>query len=75
LKNLVNKSKPDRRAAQQQRVWQQIQIQIAIHDGKVTITPGGVKWFFGRQPAINLFAMRGKSVIHRPSRFERASKA
>ena len=30
-KALVNKSKPDRRAAQQQRLKQQVQIQITIH--------------------------------------------
>jgi hypothetical protein len=29
--NLVNKSEPDRRATQQQRIQQQIQIQIAVH--------------------------------------------
>jgi len=38
LINLVNESEPDRRAAKQ-RVKQQIQIQIAIHDSKVTIIP------------------------------------
>jgi hypothetical protein len=43
--NLVNESEPYRRAAQQQRVWQQIQIQIAIHDYNVAITSGHVKWF------------------------------
>jgi len=43
---LVNQSEPDRRAAQQQRVQQQIQIQIAIHSRKLTIRPGRVKWFF-----------------------------
>jgi len=43
--NLVNESEPDRRAAQPQRVWQQVQIQIAIHDNKVPITSGHVKWF------------------------------
>jgi len=31
LINLVNESKPDRRATQQQRVQKQVQIQIAIH--------------------------------------------
>jgi hypothetical protein len=43
--NLVNESEPDRRAAQQQRVQQQAQIQITIHDCKVAITSGHVKWF------------------------------
>jgi hypothetical protein len=32
--NLVNESEPDRRAAQQQRVQQQIQIQITVHSEK-----------------------------------------
>jgi hypothetical protein len=41
--NLVNESEPDRRAAQQQHVQQQVQIQIAIHDDNVAITSGHVK--------------------------------
>ena len=43
--NLVNESEPNRRAAQPQRVQQQVQIQIAIHDDNVAITSGHVKWF------------------------------
>jgi len=43
--NFVTQSEPDRRAAQPPRVQQQVQIQITIHDGKVTITSGHVKWF------------------------------
>jgi hypothetical protein len=41
--NLVNESEPYRRAAQQQRVQQQIQIQIAIHAHNVATTCGRVK--------------------------------
>jgi hypothetical protein len=44
--NLVNESEPDRRAAQQQRVWQQIQIQIAIHGHNITIWLRRVKLIF-----------------------------
>jgi hypothetical protein len=43
--NFVTQSEPDRRAAQPPRIQQQVQIQITIHDGKVTITSGHVKWF------------------------------
>jgi hypothetical protein len=39
-------SEPDRRAAQPQRVQQQVQVQIAIHSHNVTIASGRVKWFF-----------------------------
>jgi hypothetical protein len=53
----VNESEPDRRAAKQ-RVQQQIQ--ITIHDSKVAITSGGVKWFFGRQPATICLPSREK---------------
>jgi len=49
--NLVNESEPDRRAAQQQRVQQQIQIHIAIHTGKLTVECRGVKYFSGLHPA------------------------
>jgi len=41
-------SEPDRRAAQPQRVQQQVQIQIAIHNDNVAIVPGRVKWFLNR---------------------------
>jgi hypothetical protein len=42
---LVNKSEPDRSAAQQQRAWQQVQIQVAIHAGNlaVIVPPVNVK--------------------------------
>jgi len=70
----VNESEPDRRAAQPQRVQQQVQIQIAIHNGKVAITPAGVKWFFAPGISHYLFATKEKSVIHRPCQFERWSK-
>jgi hypothetical protein len=46
--NFVNESEPDRRAAQPQRVKQQIQIQITVHAGKVTIVSNRVKWFLTR---------------------------
>ena len=42
----MNESEPDRRAAQQQRVQQQIQIQIAIHGPKITIRLRRVKLIF-----------------------------
>jgi hypothetical protein len=43
---LVNESEPDRRAAQQQRVQQQVQIQMAIHGHKIPIPPRRVKLIF-----------------------------
>jgi len=46
--NLVNESEPDRRAAKQ-RVQQQVQIQIAIHAGKLAAIPDRVKWFLNRR--------------------------
>jgi hypothetical protein len=52
----VNESEPNRRAAQQQRVQQQIQIQIAIHNDNVAITPGHVKWFLIRVVVSALYA-------------------
>jgi hypothetical protein len=56
----VNESEPNRRAAQPQRVQQQIQIQIAIHNGKIAITPAGVKWFFAPGISHYLFATKEK---------------
>jgi hypothetical protein len=41
-------SEPDRRAAQPQRVKQQVQIQIAIHKRNVASVSGRVKWFLTR---------------------------
>jgi hypothetical protein len=46
LIKLVNESEPDRRAAQPQRVQQQIQIQMAIHGHKITTPPRRVKLIF-----------------------------
>jgi hypothetical protein len=46
LKILVMQSEPNRHAAQQQRVQQQIQIQIAIHQGKITNRLRPVKLFY-----------------------------
>src|SRR5208282_6618401 len=50
--NLVNESEPDRRAAQQQRVRQQIQIQIAIHVVKIAVWIRPVKSFSSFQIAV-----------------------
>jgi len=44
----VMQSEPDRHAAQQQRVQQQVQIQIAIHEGRITARSQRVKSFFFR---------------------------
>jgi len=44
LLKLLNKSEPDRRAAQPQRVQQQIQ--MAIHDHKIPTPPRRVKLIF-----------------------------
>jgi hypothetical protein len=41
--NLVNESEPYRRAAQQQRVQQQVQSQITLHAHNVTTACGRVK--------------------------------
>jgi len=59
--NPVNESEPDRRAAQQQRVQQQVQIQIAIHSDNVTIASGCVKWFF--VPLLRRFHRRNRHSV------------
>jgi hypothetical protein len=54
-------SEPDRRATQQQRVQQQVQIQIAVHADKLT---GGIR-------RVNLFVGFKPGVSFRPSQFSR----
>jgi hypothetical protein len=49
-KALVNESKPDRRAAQQQRLKQQVQIQITIHTVLIGYFSVSVKFNFPRLP-------------------------
>jgi len=53
----VMQSEPDRRAAQPQRVQQQVQIQIAIHGETITAGSQRVKSFF-------FFSNRGFSPFH-----------
>jgi alpha-D-xyloside xylohydrolase len=43
--NQLTESEPDRRAAQQQRAQQQVQIQITIHGNNLAIAAGDVKCF------------------------------
>jgi hypothetical protein len=50
-KALVNESKPDRRAAQQQRLKQQVQIQITIHTVLIGYFAVLVKFNFSEFPA------------------------
>jgi hypothetical protein len=48
--NLVNESEPDRRAAQQQRVFKQpARIQITIHTGTITNRFSGSNGFFSNR--------------------------
>jgi len=54
----VNESEPNRRAAQPQRVQQQVQIQIAIHNGKITKSISAVN--AKRQQVLNLPLTRAR---------------
>ena len=58
--NFRMQSEPGCHATQQQRVQQQIQVQIAIHANNVTIATGRVKWFLAAPVNDYLFASRPK---------------
>ena len=62
--NPVTESEPDCRAAQQQRVQQQVQIQITIHVDRLATVTGRVKWFFARVSVTMCLPRRGKSRIN-----------